>query len=300
MAASNAGVAIDQDTTHKLIVAQAHVGAENVDCKMERYVWGRRVDGQNIINLQYTWDKIVLAARIIAAVDNPKDVAVVSARDWGQRAVLKFASHTGATPVAGRFTPGTFTNQQQQKDFKEPRLIIVTDTRLDHQPLIEASYVNIPTIAFANTDSNLQYVDVAIPCNNAASQSIGLIYWLLCREVLRIKGKIPRNQEWDVMPDLFFWRDPSKEEEKQQEESNDFSSDRRSQNESSASTGQFDALSNQSETLNTSTASQSLTGAWTGNDNNSASASSSVSAPADPFPVNTSTSSTDDAWTGLA
>lgn len=297
MAASNAGVAIDQDTTHKLIVAQAHVGAENVDCKMERYVWGRRVDGQNIINLQYTWDKIVLAARIIAAVENPKDVAVVSARDWGQRAVLKFASHTGATPVAGRFTPGTFTNQQQQKDFKEPRLIIVTDTRLDHQPLIEASYVNIPTIAFANTDSNLQYVDVAIPCNNAASQSIGLIYWLLCREVLRIKGKIPRNQEWDVMPDLFFWRDPSKEEEKQQEESNDFSS--RSQNESSASTGQFDALSNQSETLNTSTAGQSLTGAWTGNDN-SASASSSVSAPADPFPVNTSSSSADDAWTGLA
>jgi len=299
MAASNAGVAIDQDTTHKLIVAQAHVGAENVDCKMERYVWGRRVDGQNIINLQYTWDKIVLAARIIAAVENPKDVAVVSARDWGQRAVLKFASHTGATPVAGRFTPGTFTNQQQQKDFKEPRLIIVTDTRLDHQPLIEASYVNIPTIAFANTDSNLQYVDVAIPCNNAASQSIGLIYWLLCREVLRIKGKLPRNQEWDVMPDLFFWRDPSKEEEKPQEESNDFS-DRRSQNESSASTGQFDALSNQSETLNTSTAGQSLTGAWTGNDNNSASASSSVSAPADPFPVNTSSSSTDDAWTGLA
>jgi len=294
---SSVGYSIDQDTTHKLIVAQAHVGAENVDSKMERYVWGRRVDGQNIINLQYTWDKIVLAARIIAAVENPKDVAVVSARDWGQRAVLKFASHVGATPVAGRFTPGTFTNQQQQKDFKEPRLIIVTDTRLDHQPLIEASYVNIPTIAFANTDSNLQYVDVAIPCNNAASQSIGLIYWLLCREVLRIRGKLARNQEWDVMPDLFFWRDPSKEEEKVQDES-DFSSDRRNQNDSQASTGQFDALAGQADTVTSSGASQSQTGAWSGNETSA----TTSSAPTATFPTNTSSTSADatDAWNGLA
>lgn len=245
--------ALTEDITYKLLVSQAHVGAENMDSRMERYVWNKRVDGQHIINLQYTWDKIVLAARIIAAVDNPKDVAIISARDWGQRAVLKFASHTGATPIAGRFTPGTFTNQQQQKDFKEPRLIVVTDTRLDHQPLIEASYVNIPTIAFVNTDSPLQYVDIAIPCNNANPQSIGLIYWLLCREVLRIKGKIPRNQEWDVMPDLFFWRDPAKEEEKPQEE--EALESRRNQSESTSSfakPGQYDALSSQPDTVSAS------------------------------------------------
>ncbi|XP_011815438.1 PREDICTED: uncharacterized protein LOC105524687 [Colobus angolensis palliatus] len=32
-------------------------------------------------------------------------------QNTGQRAVLKFAAATGATPIAGRFTPGTFTNQ---------------------------------------------------------------------------------------------------------------------------------------------------------------------------------------------
>ena len=55
-------------------------------------------------------EKIVLAARIIAAIDNPADVCVISARPYGQRAVLKFAAHTGASPIAGRFTPGNFTN----------------------------------------------------------------------------------------------------------------------------------------------------------------------------------------------
>jgi len=208
---------LKEDVTYKLLTAEAHIGTENLESQMSRYIWKRRADGQHIINLQYTWDKIVLAARIIVAVDNPKDVCVISARDWGQRAILKFAHYTGATAIAGRFTPGTFTNQQQQKDFKEPRLLIVTDTRVDHQPLIEASYVNIPTIAFANSDSPLKYVDVVIPCNNAAPNSIGLIYWLLCREVLRLRGTLSREVEWDIMPDLFFWRDTEKEETKEEE-----------------------------------------------------------------------------------
>jgi small subunit ribosomal protein SAe len=184
---------------------------------MSRYMWKRRVDGVYLIDLHKTWQKLMLAARMIAAVENKADVCVISARPWGQRAVLKFAHYTGATAISGRFTPGTFTNQIQEK-FMEPRLLILTDPRTDHQALIESSYANTPTIAFCHSDNALNHVDCAIPANNKARHSIGLMWWLLCREVLRIRGEIPRNTPWDVMVDLFFYRDDAEraEEEKEQ------------------------------------------------------------------------------------
>lgn len=149
-------------------------------------------------------EKIVLAARIIVAVDNPADVCVISARPYGQRAVLKFAAHTGAQAIAGRFTPGSFTNYIT-RSFKEPRLIIVTDPRTDSQAIKEASYVNIPVIALCDTDSPTEYVDVAIPTNNKGRHAIGCIWWMLAREVLRLRGTIfNRETPWDVMVDLYF------------------------------------------------------------------------------------------------
>ena len=60
---------------------------------------------------------------------------MISARPYGQRAVLKFGQYTGANYLAGRYTPGTFTNQIE-KAFQEPRLLIITDPRTDSQVIL--------------------------------------------------------------------------------------------------------------------------------------------------------------------
>merc|ERR1712098_657290 len=189
---------LEENDVTRFLAAATHIGANNVNFQMEQYLFKRRQDGVHIIHLRKTYEKILLAARAIAAIENPADVYVISSRPMGQRAVLKFARYTGATPIAGRFTPSAFTNQIQAA-FREPRLLVVTDPVTDHQPITEASYVNIPVIAFCNTDSPLRYVDVAVPCNNKGTHSVGLMWWMLAREVLRLRGTISRNLHGRLM-----------------------------------------------------------------------------------------------------
>jgi len=43
------------------------------------------------------------------------------------------------------------------------------------------------------------------------SHSIGLMWWLLTREVLRLRGSISREVPWEIMVDLYFYRDPNEE-----------------------------------------------------------------------------------------
>ena len=80
MAPSNLPAIFNPTTSdiEMLLAAQAHLGSKNLQVHMEPYLWKTRPDGINIINISKTWEKIVLAARIIVAIDNPADSACSS------------------------------------------------------------------------------------------------------------------------------------------------------------------------------------------------------------------------------
>ena len=76
-----------------------------------------------------------------------------------------FHRYIGCSSIAGRFSPGAFTNQIQAA-FREPRLLLISNPRITHQPVTEASYANIPIVAFTKFIYNAREhrPDVVVPC----------------------------------------------------------------------------------------------------------------------------------------
>jgi len=209
---------LSESDVRRMLACNVHLGARNVTPAMERYVWKRNLDGVHIIDLRKTWEKLVLAARVIVGMENPHDVCAVAltvgqskAPPFSQRAVLKFSQYTGSKHIVGRFTPGTFTNRVQS-NFFEPRLLVVSDPTKDFQPILESSYVNMPVIAMSDMDSPTKHIDIVIPCNTRSKHSVALMWWMLAREVRRLKGLDSRTKDWEVLVDMFLYRDPEEQD----------------------------------------------------------------------------------------
>lgn len=71
-------MALRDDDVTKMLAATVHAGSENVNFQMEQYVYKRRTDGVHIINIGRTWEKLLLAARAIAAIEHMQDVSFPS------------------------------------------------------------------------------------------------------------------------------------------------------------------------------------------------------------------------------
>lgn len=75
----------------------------------------------------------------------------------------------------------------------------------------------ITSVTLISHKGNIKILKECNDCHSQGQQSIGLMWWLLAREVLRLRGTISRDHPWDIMPDLFFYRDPEEVEKEEKE-----------------------------------------------------------------------------------
>jgi len=189
---------IDEDT---FLTCGVHIGTKQKSKDMEPYVYKVRDDGLRILNVNMTSEKVVEAAQFLKDYD-PKDVLVVSARQYGWKPATKFAENCGFECIAGRFTPGRLTNPEM-RFFIEPKAIVLTDPAADAQAFREATNIKIPVIAMCDSNNLTTNVDIVIPGNNKGRRSLALIYWLLSREILRIRGELGADEDLEETIDDF-------------------------------------------------------------------------------------------------
>ncbi|MDE1766005.1 MAG: 30S ribosomal protein S2 [Thaumarchaeota archaeon] len=158
-------------------------------------------EGLYIIDSKKTLSRIQTASKFINRSTISK-VFICSGREYASTPIEKFCELTGATPMLGRFMPGTLTNPLLPY-YIEPELVLVSDPQVDEQAILEATNAGIPVIAIANTDNVTSKVDLVIPANNRGRKSLAAIYWLLAREILLQKGSLKADESMKYEIDDF-------------------------------------------------------------------------------------------------
>ncbi|MBL7169662.1 MAG: 30S ribosomal protein S2 [Candidatus Aenigmarchaeota archaeon] len=162
-----------------------HIGMKSKTADMKRFIYKIRDDGLSVLNLKLVDERIGIAVKFLA---KNKKIIVVGRKTNAQKGVKRFAEVTGADYVVGRFMPGTLTNPNYSR-FIEPDVVLLTDPLSDRQALKEAVDSRIPVVALCGTFNETKNIDLVIPCNNKGRKSLGLIFWLLARELMRSRGE---------------------------------------------------------------------------------------------------------------
>ena len=63
----------------------------------------------------------------------------------------------------------------------------------------------LPVVAICDANNRLRNVDLALPANNKGRRSLALVYWLLAREILKARGTVSNDVEWELSEDVANW-----------------------------------------------------------------------------------------------
>ncbi len=181
------------------ISSGAEIGTQQKTAFMKPFISKVRNDGLYLIDIAETDRRIRQAAELLARYD-PDHVLAVAVRHYARKPLRMLAEATGIQAKPGRFLPGTLTNPDSE-NYLEPDIILLTDPIGDHQTLEEAVTAGIPVVALCDTNNLTKYVDLVIPVNNKGRKSLALTYWLLAREILKARGDLESDEEFELQPE---------------------------------------------------------------------------------------------------
>jgi len=169
-----------------------YIGTKTIMPGMKRYIYKKRADGLGILNTKLIDEKIKAASEVISQYA-PEEIIIVCKREAGWKALEQLSELTGIRCFLKKYPAGIITNIALP-DFFEPSIVLVADTWLDKNALFDAVKKGIPVIGLCDTNNLTRYLDLVVPCNNKSDKSLGLIFWILCREYMKkrkLEGKLP-------------------------------------------------------------------------------------------------------------
>ena len=170
-----------------------HIGTKFRTKYMEQFIYKTRPDGLSVLNLQKIDERVSVAAFFLNQYA-PEDILIVCRRENGWKAAELFGKLTGVRVFAGRYPPGILTNPNLEQ-YTEAKIVMVVDAWPDRNAVLDAVKIGIPVIALCDTNNQTNFIDFVIPCNNKGKKSLGLMFYVLAKELLRQRGKLKEGEE---------------------------------------------------------------------------------------------------------
>ena len=191
---------IDKDEAQKQLYLSCgiHIGTKLLSGDARRFIYRQTNYGLYVIDLTQTDERLKIVAKFLSKyVEEGSDRVIVSSvRRYGKEPVKKFCEVLGCRAIVNRFIPGSLTNPIIDTYVKDASVVVIIDPHADKVILREAQLARIPVVSLFDTDDTLVGIDLAIPANNRGKKALGLVFWILARQIMLELGKISSEDEF--------------------------------------------------------------------------------------------------------
>mgnify|MGYP000894952917 FL=1 len=182
--------------------AGIHIGTKFKTKHMSKFIYKTRPDGLSVLNLEMIDERISVAANFLSKYA-PEDIMFASRREGASKSLEKMKELNKDLHIfPGRYPPGVLTNPELEI-FLEPRVLVISDPWIDKSVIDDALRAGIVIIALCDTNNQTNNLDLIIPCNNKGKKSLGLLYYILCREYMIKRGIVKNAEEFTATVEDF-------------------------------------------------------------------------------------------------